>query len=169
MWKNRKTWSFFLFVVLFLASLSFAQKVEAEEAFLFTAKEAERLRHAEGEWEIIQLTRAPSSGPRVVIQHPEVKGTEDDPLIETVSPVGLFVSFEENLAPVDMGSLKIKAKKGFLSQSLTERLRPFIKGTDIEANGIKVPSGRFIIQITISDSNGEKTLASYRLSVKDHD
>jgi hypothetical protein len=124
------------------------------------------LRHAEGEWEVFQLTRAFSDGPRILVQRPELKGSKDDPLIETASPLDLFVSIERNKAPVDMDSLEIKAKKGFFSKSLTKKLRPYIKGTVIQAEGIKVPSGKFIIQITISDSEGAKTIASYRLSVK---
>ncbi|MFC1580143.1 hypothetical protein ACFL4N_04460 [Thermodesulfobacteriota bacterium] len=166
MWSNRKTWSFFLFVFLFLSTLSLAQKAGAEEAFLFTAKEAEQLRHTEGEWEVFQTTRASSDGPRVLVQRPELKGTKDDPLIETASPVDLFVTIEKNKAPVDMESLEIKAKKGWFSQSLTKKLRPYIQGTVIEAKGIKVPSGKFIIQITISDSDGAKTIAAYRLRVE---
>ena len=167
MWKNQKTWSFFLFVFLFLSTFSSVQRAEAEEVFLFTAKEAEQLWHADADWEIFQRTRASTDGPRVVIQRPELKGTKDDPLIETASPVDLFVTIERNQAPVDMESLEIKAKKGFFSKSLTKKLRPYIKGTVIEAIGIKVPSGKFIIQITISDSEGAKTIAAYRLSVKE--
>jgi hypothetical protein len=130
---------------------------------LLTPKEAMQLELTEEEWRSAPRTRAPSLGPRIVIKRPLVKDAADGPIIETVSPTDFIIFFEENRAPVDMNSLQIAAKKWLLTVSLTSRLRPYIQGTSLQANGVEVPAGLFVIQIEIADVAGAKTVGSYRL------
>jgi hypothetical protein len=108
-------------------------------------------------------TRALSLGPRIVIKRPPLKDAADGPVIETISPTDFIIFFEENRAPVDMNSLQIEAKKWLFTLSLTPRLRPYIQGTSLQAKGVEVPAGLFVIQIEIADVAGAKTVGSYRL------
>jgi hypothetical protein len=62
-----------------------------------------------------------------------------------------------------MNPLQIEAKKWFFTTSLTARLRPYIRGTSLQAKGVKVPEGLFVIQIEIADIAGAKTVGTYRL------
>jgi hypothetical protein len=65
-----------------------------------------------------------------------------------------------------MQSLRVQARKGIFTKSLTETLQPYIRGTGIEATAVQVPEGRFAIQIDIADLQGRKTSETYRLEVK---
>jgi len=107
-----------------------------------------------------------SLGPRIVFQMPHVRDTPEGPTLETSTPMSLLVAFEERGAAVDMQSLRVQARKGIFSRSLTETLQPYIRGTRVEAQEVQVPQGRFLIQIDIADLQGRKTSEAYRLEVK---
>jgi hypothetical protein len=64
-----------------------------------------------------------------------------------------------------MTSLQVKARKGIFKKSLTERLQPYIQGTSIVAQKVKMPSGQFIIEIDIADQEGARTFQRYYLQV----
>jgi hypothetical protein len=130
---------------------------------LLTPNEAVQLRLAEGEWQPPPRTRAPSPGPRIVIERPPIKQAADGPIIDTVSPTDFMIRFEENRAPVDMNSLQIEAKKWLFSLSLTPRLKPYIQGASLRAKSVQIPEGLFVIQIEIADVAGAKTVGTYRL------
>jgi hypothetical protein len=80
--------------------------------------------------------------------------------------MSLLVLFEERGAAVDMPSLRVQARKGLFSKSLTETLQPYVRGTRVEAQAVQVPEGRFLIQIAIADLQGRTTSEAYRLEVK---
>jgi hypothetical protein len=124
------------------------------------------LRLTEGEWQPPPRTRALSVGPHIVIKHPSLRDAIDGPIIETISPTDFIILFEENRAPVDMNSLQIEAKKWLFTLSLTGRLRPYIQGTSLQAKGVEVPAGLYVIQIEIADAAGAKTVGTYRLMVR---
>ena len=132
---------------------------------LLTPQEAGQLRLAEEDWRPGPRFRAPSRGPRVVVQQPPIKDTGDGPIIEAVPPVNFVISFEQNRSPVDMDSLEVKAKKGLISMRLTARLKPYIQGASLRAEGVAIPEGRFLIQIEIADTDGARTIETYRLQV----
>lgn len=77
------------------------------------------------------------------------------------------VVFEENEAPVNMGSLEVKAKKGLFSKSLTEMLEPYVAGTTLAVEKLAVPSGKYQIQIVVEDLEGHQTARTYRLIVSE--
>jgi hypothetical protein len=124
------------------------------------------LRLTEEEWQPPPRTRALSLGPRIVIKRPPLRDATDGAIIETISPTDFMIFFEENRAPVDMNPLQIEAKKWFFTLSLTGRLRPYIQGTSLQAKGVEVPTGLFIIQIEIADVAGAKTVGTYRLMAR---
>lgn len=133
---------------------------------LLTPQEATQWSLGEGDWPPAARLRGLPRGPRVVIQHPAVKDTGDGPLIEAAPPVNFVISFEQNREPVDMDSLEVKARKGFFSLSLTSRLKPYVRGTSLQAEGLTIPDGRFLIQIEIADTAGTRTIETYRLDVR---
>ena len=134
-------------------------------AVLFTPEETKALHLTEHEW-LLPLSQPTSSrGPRIVLQYPSVKRDGRVPVIETGTPARLRVLFEPNRAPVDMSSLQIRARKGFFKKSLTRFLKPYIRGTMIEGRDLQFPSGKFMIEIDISDRDGQSTSQSYYLHV----
>jgi hypothetical protein len=136
-------------------------------AVLFTPEEIKGLQLTEHEW-LLPLSQSTSDlGPRIVLQHPSVKRNGRVPVIETDTPARLRVFFEPNASPVDMSSLQVRARKGFFKKSLTQFLKPYIHGTMIEAQNLQFPSGKFMIEIDISDRAGQSTSQSYYLHVSD--
>jgi hypothetical protein len=166
MWSYRKAYSVMLAVFLGLLSIGQIQLVGRPMFTLLTPQETEQLRLTEEEWRPPPRTRALSLGPRIIIKRPPLKDAADGPLIETISPTDFTIFFEENRAPVDMNSLQIEAKKWLFSLSLTPRLRPYLQGTSLQAQGVEVPAGLFVIQIEIADIAGAKTVGTYRLMAK---
>jgi len=111
-------------------------------------------------------TQEPLQGPVIIIQKPKVIEIEEGPTIFTVSPTDLSVLFKRNEAPVDMSTLKVWAKRGLFKKSLTELLKPYMKGTMLQAESVEIPEGRFRIGFEIADERGQKTVVEYRLEVK---
>ena len=157
--------------VLWGLSISWAQPRQPPGLTLFTPKDAEGLRLSDEEWMSSRRsgsvqTRGLSLGPRIVFQMPHIRETSEGPTLETSTPMGLLIIFEERGAAVDMSSLQVRARRGLFSKSLTETLQPYIRGTRVEAKEVQVPEGRFLIQIDIADLQGRQTSETYRLEVK---
>jgi len=165
--STRNTWVVLLVLFLSPAVSGLTQQVGQQGFVLITSREAEQLRQTKKEWQVIPRLRGVSPGPRILIENPKIRITEVGPTIETISPADLFVMFEANRAPVDMDSLQVKAKKGFFSKSLTDRLRPYIQGTTLKVKRAKMPKGRFTLQVSIADQEGAKTTEIYRLIVRE--
>jgi hypothetical protein len=166
MWSSRKVWLTILVAFLGLGNMSQVQSVGQRMLVLVTPKEAEQLRLSEKEWQPPPRARALSIGPRIIIQRPSLRDTIDGPIMEALSPTDFIIVFEENRAPVDMNSLQIEAKNWLFTLSLTGRLRPYIQGTSLQAKGVEVPVGLFVIQIEIADVTGAKTVGTYRLMAR---
>lgn len=148
-------------------SLSLATARVLEGLTLLTPEEAQQLRVTDQDVVPPVFTRAIDSGPRIIIQRPQVMDTGGEAVIDTMSPTDLFVLFEATQAPVDMNSLDIAAYKGPFSKSLTPQLKPYVQGSSLQAMGVTIPAGQFLIQIAIADQNGVKTVGKYRLRVND--
>jgi hypothetical protein len=166
MWMHRFAISILLGCLLCLATAGEGQPAEKPGFFLLTPQEAKEFEVPGDQWRPTPLTRSISRGPKVVVKRPQVVDTNEGPIIQTGSPTAFIVSFQETRAPIDMESLEISARKGLFSKSLTDRLKPYLHGTAIEAEAVNVPEGRFLIQIEIADKTGERTVETYRLEVK---
>lgn len=160
-----KIWILMLVTLLLCCSTSDAQESAKDELVLFTSQEADQLRQTMDDWNLVPRTRSLPVGPLIRIKYPQTKNTNYGPTVETFSPAKFLVIFEENRAPVDMDSLQINAKKGFFSKSLTARFKPYIVGTSIKVDKMKIPRGKFTLNITIADQDGNETLETYRLVV----
>ena len=136
---------------------------------LLTAEEAAELSLTEAELDTV-LAQPPirlrdtNPGPRIVLVYPQVDDDEGR-IVHSESPTDLRVRFEERLAPVDMNTLVVKARKGMLTKSITDRLLPFVKGTAIDARNLKLPKGRYRIVVSVADADGTRTVEEYRLIV----
>ncbi|MBF0481772.1 MAG: hypothetical protein HQK81_13570 [Desulfovibrionaceae bacterium] len=104
-------------------------------------------------------------GPIVAILAPEVKQTGKDRLIVAKPVLDLVVEIRENAAPVAMETLEIKGKKGFFSLSLTDKVRPFIRGSRIEARGLTIPEGKFALEVSVADVDGARTVEVFKIEV----
>jgi hypothetical protein len=132
---------------------------------LFTPQEARQLHLTLREWQTVAMPRVLPVGPQIVVRRPKVL-PGDIPTIEAQSPTDLDVIFEPRDAAVVMDSLDVKARKGFFSKSLTGLLRPYIRGDSIEVSNVEIPAGRFILDISIADVDGNTTDETYRLEVR---
>ncbi|MCP5002978.1 MAG: hypothetical protein GY941_03370 [Planctomycetes bacterium] len=163
-----KIWiSLFLGLLLWYGYTSESEASVLEELVLFTPSEADQLRQTKEDWNLIPRTRgALPDGPLIRVKDPQIKNSYYGPTVRIFSPAKILVSFEENRAPVDMESLQIKAKKGFITKTLTNRFKPYIEGTSINVEKMRVPTGRFTLNVKIADINGSETSETYRLVVK---
>jgi hypothetical protein len=86
------------------------------------------------------------AGPIIKIEKPDPDQLYDD-LID------ILISFDKNPIgePVNMESLRIIYLKMF-GIDITDRIRPYIKETRIDANGIKFPEGEHEFEIRIKDN-----------------
>lgn len=132
---------------------------------LFTPAEAEQLRVSDAEWKPARRSRGVPPGPRIDVKAPEVRTSTDGTIIETRTPANLVIQFESTSAPVDMGSLAVTARKGIFSKSLTDLLRPYVKGTSVAVDGVAIPAGKFLVEIAIADERGAQTVETFRLQV----
>jgi len=138
---------------------------EAQQLNLDSQNEKERNDYA-NRW---LLASRSGGGPLIIMEKPSLIPENPVAMIETQSPTPLTIRFEMNPrtgSPVDMQSLEVKGKKGMFSKSLTQTLRPFIKGTRIDGEQIKIPKGEFHIEISIADKNGNQTVENYLVKVK---
>jgi hypothetical protein len=131
---------------------------------LFSDEDALKLRLTDEQWSHSPHPRALSTGPNIVVRSPQMV-SGGIPTIETKTPADLVVQFEPRNAPVEMSSLVIIAHKGIFSKSLTDMLRPYIHNDTIEVSKVQIPAGKFLLDITIGDQEGNVTTATYRLEV----
>ena len=89
----------------------------------------------------------------------------EDPILHSGSPLDLLIVFEKNEAPVNIESLDIWAEKGTIKNTLTDRLASYISGDTLNAVSVECPSGRFLLGISISDTDGRGIRKKYRLVI----
>lgn len=136
--------------------------------YLLTEDEAMQLNMTDDEWNTplnIQLRSEEENGPIIIIEKPEIDNKVNEPVVDTTTPVDLVVLFKDRAASVDISTLKIVARKGIFSRNITDRLRKYIAGNKINATDIKVPKGKFKLEVKIKDTKGNKTTKVYKLLV----
>ena len=139
---------------------------EPEVVVLMTEEEAAEARVADAEWVVTERLRG--AGPQIVVLEPQIEATPKGLTAEVGKPFNLQVQFEDAGQPVDMASLRVRAKIGFLPKiTLTEKLRPFITETVLDGRALEVPKGKYLIEISISDTEGATSSETIRVRVKD--
>jgi hypothetical protein len=93
-----------------------------------------------------QVKKQSMAGPVIKVEKPDPDHLYDD-LID------ILIRFDKNPIgdPVDMKSLRVIYLKMF-GIDITDRILPHVKGTRIDANGIKFPEGEHEFEIRIKDS-----------------
>lgn len=160
-----------IFAVLVVAALALPQiSLAAGGLELFSMEEAKELHLDEAEWEQGAMPKSLSFGvgPKIVFAMPMVKETDKGMLIDSPSEMSLLVQFEDGVSAVDMDSLNIKARKGWFSKNLTERLAPYLEGNSLKAENVKIPTGRFKLEIKISDVSGHESIQEYLCEIRDN-
>ncbi len=177
--KLRLVYRLVLLLVLIGLVSSCREEMEKEAGLsLLSDQEAKKLLMTEKEltamteWQQPLRTRGlKTRGPRIVVEIPKLKPSDNEPIMEMAVPAELKIVFEEDGTPVDMNTLNIVASKFGLSKSLTNRIKPYINGTEIHVKELNMPNGKFWVQVEISDTGvGKtevgKTVKNYRVKVK---
>ena len=162
-----------LFLVQWVVVFLLAPGV-APAASLFSEEEMRLLQYSEEEWvdELYQFrldSRAHSkmgsgtrgfgsTGPQVSILTPERAGDHYR------APIPLLVFFQKCTAPIDIESLDVRGKKGFLTVNITDRIRTFLRkpqqGEDadfvIDAEIPRIGTGRYLIIMSLADIEGNR-------------
>ena len=71
------------------------------------------------------------------------------------SPIDIFIAFEpgESGKPADVETLKVTLV-GFININITDRLREYIKGSNLDVEEAKLPSGKHRLRMRIKDIDG---------------
>ena len=179
-------YQFSLIIFLFVYILVIPGRILADGQFgnfIITPEEATLLNLSDSDWEkwrslspgagvhseiqeMDRMRKMPLLGPIIIIHKPQYVNSDiEDPILYSNSPLDLFIVFERNEAPVNIKSLNVWAENGIIKKSLTNRLISFIDGNILNAESIKIPPGRFLVGISISDTNGRETSKKYRFVI----
>lgn len=169
----------FLPILVFLViHILISPGVEANSLRLFSTDEESHMRLSISDWakelhlirkdkEKDLITRdmldTPSSrpiGPSVVVVNPESSGD----FYRSKIPLRLLVYLKGRKAPVDIGTLKIKGKRGLFSLDITDKLLAFLRkptaGEEadyvIDAQIPQLGAGRYMIVMTVADKEGNR-------------
>jgi len=106
-----------------------------------------------------QVKKQSIAGPIIKVEKPDPDRLYDD-LID------ILISFDRNPIgePVNMESLRIIYLKMF-GIDITDRIRPYIKETRIDANGIKFPEGEHEFEIRIKDYEQMESSEIFKIKV----
>ena len=144
-----------------LCSSASAGPAVADEIWLLSPEEASTIDLPDEEWAQPLTTRGPSPGPVIELLEPEPEVGEDGPAIVAPSPLSLRARFTAKDRPVDMDSLEIIGRrKSFppATVDLTDRLREYVTEDRLEARDLKIPRGRYLIEVAIADEEGFETV-----------
>ena len=131
-----------LLSVLFLSSTAGADTDE----WLITPEEAQ-MQVRDGNYsELVAATEGP--GPVILLKNPKM-------LKKLRSPIDIFIAFEPGKSgkPADMRTLKVTLI-GFININITDRLIEYIKGTNLDVEEAKLPSGKHRLRMRIKDFDG---------------
>lgn len=155
---------------LFVVLTCIPQTAPAADGFeLLSIQEAKELQLDDAEWEAGSMPKSfgYGIGPKIIFESPQVQETDKGLLIDSPSQMDLLVLFKDGIYPVDMETLHIKAKKGWFSKNLTKRLQPYLHGKSLKAENVKIPSGRFKLEIKVSDKDGNESLQEYLCEIRE--
>jgi len=106
-----------------------------------------------------QVKKQSVAGPIIIIKKPDPGKVYSD-LID------ILINFDKNPIgePVNMASLRIIYLKMF-GIDITDRIRPYVKETRIDANGIKFPEGEHEFEIRIKDNEEMESSEIFKIKV----
>ena len=118
----------------------------ATDNWLITPEEAQLQVRDGGYAELVAATEGP--GPEIVLKDPKM-------LKKLRSPIDIFIAFEPGKSgkPADMKTLKVTLI-GFININITDRLIEYIRGTNLDVEEAKLPSGKHRLRMRIKDVDG---------------
>jgi hypothetical protein len=154
--------------IIISACLFFTLSLPSYGLDLFTEDTANKLRLSNSEWNNFVTTSSSRGftldiGPDIQVNQPELKAQSE---IIASSPTDLVIVFQGKDSQVDMSTLDIEIEKGWFSFSLTDKLSPYIDGNQLAAQKVDIPAGKYVIQITVKDEDGNKTEKKYKLKIE---
>ena len=153
-----------LFLAALLACGAFAQDAAAPGLVLLSEAEAVALSLGENAKVISAAVRGP--GPRIHLESPALRqDAEGQEIAETEAEAKLVALFADK-DKVDMGKFEMEVRNGNRVLSLTDRLRPYITENRLDARHLRIPPGRFEIDIRIEDKQGRVAEKNYLWVVK---
>jgi len=143
---DRYTFVSAIFLLLGTLALASPTPASAGENWLITPEEA-AMQVRDGEM-AIPVAAVEGPGPNILLKDPKM-------LKKLVSPVDIYVAFEPGASkkPADMRSLKVTLV-GFIDINITDRLKEYIKGTNLEVEKANLPSGKHRLRMHIEDVAG---------------
>jgi len=146
MLKLRRSWviSTLLAVSIVMALCSMAKGATGE--WLITPEEAQMQIRDSNYADPVAAIEGP--GPAIVLKNPKM-------LQQLSSPIDIFIAFEpgKSMKPADMKTLMVTLI-GFIDFNITDRLVKYIKGTNLDVDGAKLPIGKHRLRILIKDVDG---------------
>lgn len=143
---HRRSW-FFSGLLAALSILILCSSARAiSDKWLVTPEEAAMQRRDGNYIEPVAATEGP--GPVIVLKNPKM-------LQKLRSPIDIFIAFEPGKSgkPADMKTLRVTLI-GFININITDRLIEYIKGTNLDVEGAKLPSGKHRLRMRIKDVEG---------------
>ena len=140
---------------------AFAGEYEPSGFTLLSEEEAALLRLDDNAKVITATVRGP--GPRIHLESPPLRqDAEGQEIAETEAnaEAKLMAIFSEK-DKVDMGKFEMEIRNGNHLVSLTDRLRPYVTENRLDARHLRIPPGRFNIDIRIEDKQGHAAEKSY--------
>ena len=143
-----------------LATCFFTTSANAETKWLITPEEAARIRPPSANY-FLPLSVKKGPGPRIIVKDPKA--------FETLrSPVNIFVVFEPGKSGHSpaMDTLKVTLI-GFFNIDITDRVREYIKGSNLEVKEASLPSGSHRLRMSIKDVSGNPNERDLLVTVAD--
>ena len=146
MLKFRKSW---LILTLLAASMVMAlcsMAKSATDGWLITPEEAQMQIRNNNYAD--PVTALEGTGPAIVLKNPKM-------LQQLSSPIDIFIAFEpgKSKKPANMKTLRVTLI-GFIDFNITDRLIEYIKGTNLDVDGAKLPIGKHRLRVLIKDVDG---------------
>ena len=136
--------------------------ITQEEAALpsMKPKETRMDNQSESKKQTFPINQQSMAGPIIKIEKPDPDQFYDD-LID------VLIRFDKNPVgePVNMESLRIIYLK-MLGIDITDRVRPYVKETRIDANGIMFPEGEHEFEVRIKDIEDMGSAKIFKVKVK---
>ena len=135
--------------------------ITQEEAALpsMKPKETRMDNQSESKKQTFPINQQSMAGPIIKIEKPDPDKFYDD-LID------ILIRFDKNPIgePVNMESLRVIYLKMF-GIDITDRVRPYIKKTLIDANGIMFPEGEHEFEVRIKDTEELESSETFKIKV----
>jgi hypothetical protein len=146
MLKHRRPWFSTTLLVALTVFVVASPAGAATDEWMITPEESKLQVRAGNYAEPIAAIEGP--GPQIVLKNPKM-------FMRLRSPINIFIAFEPGKSgkPADMETLKVTLI-GFIDINITDRLREYIRGTSLDVEEAKLPSGEHRLRMRIKDVDG---------------